>query len=184
MTAFITKRNQQQIIQSVHDESDETLRVKVVGGSNITIDNADLDVELDATDGDSVMIVGTEDGTATGTQHTVKVDTQGRVAVTGSGFTGTFTEVPPTDFRVKTVTATNTATSITFSSFTMVSVIIQVLPDSTAKVRYGKSDIATNYAILFPGSVVSLPLQASTSPVFYVLDGAGDATLSITALGS
>lgn len=180
-----TRLDQSQILQTVYDVPDDALRVKIstplpvafVGGAN--------EVEIDAADGDSIMIVGTEDGSPTGTQRTARVDSQGRL-ITTTVFSGSITttpEPPASDFRTVTLSVTNTATAITFSGFTIQSLSLLFPGTNTVEVKVGKADVDTNYFLAQSGLTLSLPLQASTSPVYLKLAGTGSAEVSILALG-
>jgi len=58
-------------------------------GASVTIEHADLDVQLKAneataTESDSVLIAGTEDGALNGTEHAVKVGADGTVQIAGA----------------------------------------------------------------------------------------------------
>jgi hypothetical protein len=180
-----TSKNRQSIEtlnQLVYDETKQAWRV--TGDLTATVQfPAEQQVEVSAADGDSILLVGTTDGTLTGTQKVVRTLADGTVVVTSSGVSGTFTEVAPTDFRASTVTPTGSPAAISFAGFTMVSVSLYCPPDNNVPLRIGKADVNTNYFLLTPGSSLNLPLQASSTPVYYQLDSAGSAQLSILALG-
>lgn len=67
-----------QIVKRVYDEANDAVRVEVAAGT-------DFEISIDAADGDSAMFVGTEDGTPTGTQHTVKINSLGNTQVLDMG---------------------------------------------------------------------------------------------------
>lgn len=178
-----SKENANQITQLVYDETQQALRI--TGDIDATVVfPPDQEVEISAEDGDSVIAAGTTNGLLTGPVRAIRTLADGTVVTTTNVDGGTFTEISPSDFRATTPSVTNTATPITFSGFTMVSVSLYAPPDNQVSVRVGKSDVATNYFLLTPGSSLNLPLQASTSPVYYVLDSAGTAKVSILALGN
>jgi hypothetical protein len=178
-----SKLNADQITQSVFDEATQALRV--AGNLTATVDfPADQTVEISADDGDSVIAAGTTNGLLTGSVRAIRTLSDGTVVTTSAGMSGTFTEVSPTDFRAATLTVTNTPQAITFSGFTISSVAIMAPPDNSVSVRIGKGDVITSYFLLSPGSSLNLPLQASTSPVYFVLDSVGNAQISVLALGS
>ena len=178
-----SKENQEQIIKLVYDAPEQALRVTGDLQANVVFPT-EQEVEVSATDGDSIIVAGTTDGSLTGTVRALKILPDGSLATSATSSGGSFSEVSPTDFRASTVTPTSTPTAVTFPSFTMVSISLYAPPDNSVPVRIGKSDVATNYFLLTPGSSVNLPLQASTSPVYYMLDSAGVDKLSILALGS
>lgn len=178
-----SKENANQITQLVFDETQQALRV--TGDIDATVVfPPDQEVEISAEDGDSVIAAGTTDGLLTGPVRAIRTLADGTVVTTTNVNGGTFTEVSPTDFRATTPTVTNTPQAITFPGFVMVSVSLYAPPDNTVSVRVGKADVATNYFLLTPGSSLNLPLQASTTPVYYLLDAVGTAQVSILALGN
>jgi hypothetical protein len=185
MAAPHTKLDQNQILQKVYDNDNDRLRVTVEG---LVIDpGTEQAVEIDARDGDSILIAGSDDGTFDGTPVPVTILPDGSLK-TSASFTGTVNTqvVNPTDFRTVTVTASATKTPVTFSGFTMTSVSIFAPNSNEVTVRIGKSDVdtGTNYMLLSPGVSINLPLQASVSPVYYLLDAPGTAVLTILALGN
>lgn len=178
-----SKLNADQITQSVFDEPTQALRVS--GNLTATVDfPADQTVEISADDGDSVIAAGTTNGLLTGSVRAIRTLADGTVVTTSTSTGGSFTEVNPTDFRAATFTATNTPQAITFSSFTISSLAIMAPPDNSVTIRIGKSDVSTSYFLLSPGSSLNLPLQASTSPVYFLLDSIGTAQISVLALGT
>lgn len=165
--------NELQILQSVFDPSKQALKTT----ATFTFDpNVQQSVQITAADGDNIAIADAVTGVK------AKVDNTGALRVTSSG--GTFVEVSPSDFRTFTYTVTASPQAIAFSGFTMVSISLYALPNNTVELRIGKSDVATNYYILTPGSTANLPLQASTSTVYFMLNGSGSAQISVLALGS
>jgi hypothetical protein len=178
-----SKLNTEQITQLVYDEPKQALRI--AGDITATVEfPPDQEVEISAEDGDSVIAAGTTNGLLTGPIRAIRTLADGTVVTTSSGVSGSFTEVNPTDFRAATLTVTGTAQAVTFSGFTMSSIALLAPPDNGVSVRIGKTDVATNYFLLTPGSSLNLPLQASTSPVYFLLDGVGSAQISVLALGS
>lgn len=73
-----TQLDQQQLLQRAFDEVNDRLRTDATFSGDIDVD---LTVEINAADGDSVLTVGTEDGTLTGVQHVVKVDSNKNLIV-------------------------------------------------------------------------------------------------------
>lgn len=69
-----------QIIKRLYEESDDAVRVKVAGGTSFA-------VSLAASDNDSVIVVGTTDGTVSGTQKALKLSSSGVAIVDGSAVT-------------------------------------------------------------------------------------------------
>jgi len=66
---------------AIVDSSGDELQVNPDGSINVNLGGAgSLAVEIDAVDGDNIAIVGTEDGTPAGIQHTVKVETDGTLS--------------------------------------------------------------------------------------------------------
>jgi hypothetical protein len=177
------KENANQITQLVFDEPTQALRITGDIDAQVVFP-PDQEVEINAEDGDSVIAAGTTDGTLAGPVRAIRTLADGTVVTTTNITGGTFTEVSPSDFRATTPSATLTPTAVTFSGFTMVSVSLYAPPENTVSVRVGKSDVATNFFLLTPGSSVNLPLQATTTPVYYMLDSAGTAKVSILALGN
>jgi len=54
---------------AIKDTDGDELNVNTDGSINVIVQ----DIAIDSTDGDSILVVGTEDGTPTGTQHNLKV---------------------------------------------------------------------------------------------------------------
>lgn len=67
------------------DADNDSVSIGDAASGNLLKVNADgsidANMELDATSGDSVLVVGTEDGTPTGTQHNFKIDSDGNLIV-------------------------------------------------------------------------------------------------------
>lgn len=72
----ITQLDVIQAIRRTYDEANDALRVEVAGGVSFA-------VSLDHTD--SVVVLGTEDGTAGGTYHALKTTTTGSPLITPNG---------------------------------------------------------------------------------------------------
>lgn len=71
-------------LDGVGPQGDSVYLVDNVTGNKFKVNadgSIDANVEVDAAGGDSVMTVGTEDGTPTGTQHTTKIDSDGNTQV-------------------------------------------------------------------------------------------------------
>jgi hypothetical protein len=90
-----TKLDANQVLKGSYDESNKRLRVDAqvsatIGdtilvdadgdaldinpdGSLNTVISGDVNIEIDAADGDNVLVVGTEDGSTTGTRHVLKI---------------------------------------------------------------------------------------------------------------
>lgn len=178
-----SKLEAEQIAKLVYDEAKQGIRIS--GDLTATVAfPAEQSVEIDATDGDSIIIAGTTDGTLTGPVKAIRTLADGTVVVSGGTSGGSFTEINPTDFRAATLTASTTATAISFPGFTPISVSIYSLPENQVPIRIGKSDINSNYFLLTPGSSISLPLQMATTAVYYVLDSPGVAKISLLAMGN
>lgn len=75
----ISQLDAPQIVKRVFDESNDANRVVVAGGTSFA-------VSLDHTD--SVVTLGTEDGTVSGTYHAIKVDTSGVTFVRADSISG------------------------------------------------------------------------------------------------
>lgn len=75
-----SKLDLEQCIQGSFDDQSGKLRVDAQLTAPLDI-NGELAVDIRATDGDSVLIVGTEDATPTGTQNVVKVNSDGSLNV-------------------------------------------------------------------------------------------------------
>lgn len=176
-----SKLTEDQITQLTYDEPKQALRV--TGDLTATVEfPEDQEVEISALDGDSIIAAGTTNGIVTGPVRAIRTLNDGTVVTTSTG--GTFTQVNPTDFRAATEDVTVSAQSISFPGFTITSVSLLAPPDNTVSVRIGKADVVSEYFLLTPGSSLNLPLQGSVSPVYYVLDTAGLAKISVLALGS
>jgi hypothetical protein len=76
-----------QCIQGAYDDANGRLRVDASITAPLDI-NGEVLVDIRATDGDSVLVVGTEDGTPTGTQHVLKVAPDGTL-ITNTTLIGT-----------------------------------------------------------------------------------------------
>lgn len=71
-----TALDSDQVIKQVYDETTDRLRVE----TNATVVAGAMEVLIDSDD-DSVLVVGTEDGTKTGTQHVIGVNADGSLNV-------------------------------------------------------------------------------------------------------
>ena len=71
-----------QIVKEVFNDSDNAINVSIVSGVSLT-----AAVEVDASDGDSILATGSTDGTASGTLKVLKVDSGGAVQVGDNGAT-------------------------------------------------------------------------------------------------
>ena len=160
-----TKEDAEQIAKLVYDVDEQAVRITGDIDAIVTFP-PDLDINISANDGDSVIAAGTTNGQLNGTVRAIRTLADGTVVTTTNITDGTFTEVSPSDFRTTTPTVTSTPTAITFSGFVMVSVSLYAPPNNDVSIRVGKADVATNYFLLTPGSSINLPLQASTTPVY------------------
>src|SRR4051812_1665374 len=79
-----TQLDQNQIIQKVYDPDNNQLRTssQITGPLDI---NGDVMVDIKATDGDSVIVYGTQDGTISGTLQVLKVNADGSIDVNSGG---------------------------------------------------------------------------------------------------
>lgn len=177
---------EEQIIRNVYDLPTESLKVKVTNPVPVEFIAGENEVEISADDGDSILIVGTEDGTTGGIQHAIKTDDEGRVEIAGnvSITGGTFEVEPPSDFRAGTYTITGVATAITFTGIVLQSISIKAPSDNVGNVRIGKSDVATNFYLMSPGESVNLFVTASSSPVYFMADTGASGQISVLASGN
>lgn len=99
---------------------------------------------------------------------------------------GTIQVTPPTDFRVATFVVTGSVQTIAFSSFDISSISIRALDTNNGNVRIGKAaDISTNFYLLDPQGVFAQNVQATASPIAFVLDtGTTDARITVVAAGN
>lgn len=178
-----TREDAEQIAKLVYDMDEQAVRITGAIDAVVTFP-PDQEVDISAEDGDSVIAAGTTNGQLTGPVRAIRTLADGTVVTTTNVDGGTFTEIAPTDFRATTPTVSGTPVAITFPSFVMVSVSLYAPPENEVAIRVGKGDVATNYFLLTPGSSLNLPLQASTTPVYYVQDSVGNARVSILALGN
>jgi len=104
----------------------------------------------------------------------------------GGEIQGEFQQTPASDFRVGTYTVTGTPTVISFPNFDITSISIRALSTNNGDVRIGKAaDIATTYYLLDPQGVFSQNVQASASPVAFMLHtGTTVATVTLVATGN
>lgn len=70
----------EQCIRGAYEDATGTLRTSATITAPLSV-NGEVLVDIRATDGDSVLIVGTEDATTTGIQHVVKVNADGSLNV-------------------------------------------------------------------------------------------------------
>lgn len=70
------------VLRDIHDPAGQ--RIRVDAEVTAIIDTIVVNANGDAADGNSVLIVGTEDGTTTGTQHVAQINALGEVAITGA----------------------------------------------------------------------------------------------------
>lgn len=114
-------------IRQAFDDATQTLKVTQTGEFN---------VDIRASDGDTIMAVGTTDGTTSGTQKVIKVSATGVVSVDGSATTqpvsGTVTTVNSNNTRSDTFTAAANGTTVTTSTYIAKSFAIQVTGTAAA----------------------------------------------------
>lgn len=83
-------------LDGVAPDGDSVHIVDNVSGNKMKVNadgSIDSNVEVDATDGDSIMVVGTEDSTPTGTQHTHKIGPEGDLRVKDEESIGLLTAI-------------------------------------------------------------------------------------------
>lgn len=134
-----TKLDANQVLKGAYDEANERLRVDASvtatlgdtilkdsegdeldinpDGSINTVIAGDVNIEINAADGDNVLVVGTEDGTTSGTQHVIKVNAAKEVQVKDDGANATLTAInavlsSPLPLPTGAATAANQATEI------------------------------------------------------------------------
>lgn len=110
-----TKLDANQVLKGSYDEPNKRLRVDAqvtatIGdtilvdadgdamdinpdGSINTVITGDVNIEISAADGDNVLVVGTEDGTTSGTQHVVRVNAAKEVQVRDDDANATLTAI-------------------------------------------------------------------------------------------
>lgn len=69
-----------QVLQHVMDDATQRLRVEASINAPVNVDG-DILVSIDAADGDNILVLGTEDGTTSGTRHVVNVDSSGKLNI-------------------------------------------------------------------------------------------------------
>ena len=110
-----TKLDANQVLKGAYDEPNKRLRVDASvtatlgdtvlvdangdeldinpDGSINTVITGDVNIEISAADGDNVLVVGTEDGTTSGTQHVVKINAAKEVQVRDDDANATLTAI-------------------------------------------------------------------------------------------
>lgn len=208
--------DQQQIIQRVMDGANDRLRVDAtvtatIGDvtisaedSNIAIKdpvsgnilkvNADGSIDantiITAASGDSILSVGTDDGTLTGTQKVLKIDNTGALVVNSSG-TSTVSGTVNTNLNGLNVWSTSqvsvgtTAVQLAPSPLsTRSSISVKAMTTGTNMVYVGNSaavTTSTGYA-LFNGDSIQLDLTP-TGNIWAIASAAGQ-TVFVLQLGS
>lgn len=208
--------DQQQIIQRVMDGANDRLRVDAtvtatIGDvtisaedSNIAIKdpvsgnilkvNADGSIDANtivtAASGDSILSVGTDDGTLTGTQKVLKIDNTGALVVNSSG-TSTVSGTVNTNLNGLNVWSTSQVsvgtTSVQLAPSplsTRSSISVKAMTTGTNMVYVGNSatvTTSTGYA-LFNGDSIQLDLTP-TGNIWAIASAAGQ-TVFVLQLGS
>lgn len=159
-----TQLDYEQVIKQVYDESTDRLRtdstfsgtisvhltpstdgVYIGDGTDVLKINPDgsidvnlinpIDVNISAASGDSILTVGTEDGTTSGTQHVLKIDSNLNTNVINMGVLvpKIFDEVVVTNSIISGQTV---PTTIVYKSLTSTVATLTVTYDGTANVTH------------------------------------------------
>lgn len=169
MASSDKKSDERQILQSVLDTASQSLKVKLNDSVNVSFVGGEQNVEISATDGDTIAIADANSG------NLATVNASGRLLVEASGsstVSGSVTIPPSTDFSPKTWTVTTTPQQLTFPDLAQVtSITIRALGSNSEDVKIKKSAVAVNFYLLSPGESVGLPVSDGAD-VFVVRDNA------------
>jgi hypothetical protein len=98
-----------------------------------------------------------------------------RVDASGATITANIDGVtidPPTDFRPKTYTVSNTPQSITFGGgFNIKGLIIKTLNTNPGYIRIGKANVFSTtdeFYLQSPGESLNVPLDVNTTAIYFV----------------
>lgn len=89
----ITKLDAPQVVKRTYDEANDAIRT-------IPAETTSFAVELDASDGDSVLSTGSSDGTSSGTLKVIKVDSNGVQYIRADSISGSTAELDHTSAGV------------------------------------------------------------------------------------
>lgn len=159
-----------QIVKRAYEETDDAVRVKVASGTSFS-------VALAASDNDSVIVVGTTDGTVSGTQKALKLSSSGVALVDGSAVT------QPISGSI-----TNTASTLTPQKASLTSASTGVVIPAVSVVGMKTFNLVTNTTSTIIGAqVLTLEISPHDTDNVWVATGltvTPSLTSGVTAIGT
>ena len=206
--------DQQQILQRVMDSANDALRVDAnvtatIGEVTISADTStiaiedpvthnilkinadgsvDANVNVSASGNDSILAVGTEDGTLTGTQKVIRVDNTGALVISGSTTVSGTVNSNLNGLNVWQTSQASIGTSAVQLTPTPLptrsSVSVKALTTSNNMIYVGSTSAVTtsNGYALFNGDSIQLDLTAEGQ--IWAISGAAGQSVFILELGS